>query len=241
MGLFKPVVFYKQKVAGDPAPPPLVTTNLILHWDFGDSSSYPGTGTTVYDLEGYRDCTFQNMTSANVVSSFGGSLRTATTPDKTARRIIYSNSGLPTPSGAFTWVVWLNRASNANLSGLCYSGNGAGTSPKIFYYTDDRLQIRLTAGASNVCYTGFSTLNTWYQLAIVRDSSNNLYTQVNDGSLINHSKTDSGNPTWSKLFSTEDSDQNRQWFGYMGPSLWYNTNLSQSQIEQNWNHFKGRA
>ena len=240
MPIFAPFSFFEQKDVAI-VTPPLVTTNLISHWDFGDPSSYPGTGTTVSDLEGYRDGTFLNMTSGNVTTEFDGSIRTSTTPSSTTRRITYSGGGFPVPSGAFTWIMWLNRTSNANISGISYTGTGSGTSPKIFYYADDRLQVRLTSGASNVCNTGFSTLNVWYQLAVVRDSSNKIYTQINDGSLIDHSKTDSGTPTWSKLFGVDDATPDRQWFGYFGPSLWYDTNLSQSQIEQNYNHFKGRA
>ena len=242
MGLFKPVVFYKPKVIVGGGTPPLVTTNLISHWDFGNPSCYPGSGTAVTDLKGYRNGTFSNLSSANYSpTDFDGSIFTPSSPDTTERRIVYSGGGFPTPSGAFTWIWWLKRAYNGNLSGLSYAGNGSGTAQKIFYYGNENLQVRLTSGASNICITGFNTLNVWYQLAIVRDGSNKIYTQINDGTLIDHSKTDGGNPTWSKILGPQDGETGRQWYGSVGPVLWYNTNLSQSDIAQNYDHFKGRA
>jgi hypothetical protein len=32
--------------------PSIITNGLILHWDSADKNSYPGTGTTIYDLSG---------------------------------------------------------------------------------------------------------------------------------------------------------------------------------------------
>ena len=42
----------------------IVTTNLISHWDFGDSNSYSGSGSSVSDLTGNSNSgTLKNTTN----------------------------------------------------------------------------------------------------------------------------------------------------------------------------------
>jgi hypothetical protein len=69
MSIFAPFAFQNAVVSAAPPPsPPLYTTNLRLWYDAGNTSSYPGTGTTWTDLQGNY-----NITSFDISITFSGS------------------------------------------------------------------------------------------------------------------------------------------------------------------------
>jgi hypothetical protein len=68
MSIFAPFAYQNAVVSAAPAPPPLYTTDLQLWYDAGNTSSYPGTGTTWTDLQGNY-----NITSIDGSIAFSGS------------------------------------------------------------------------------------------------------------------------------------------------------------------------
>jgi hypothetical protein len=54
--MFTPIGFFASSIAGY-GTPPSQDANCIIHWDFGNPASYPGSGTTVTDLKSFRNGT----------------------------------------------------------------------------------------------------------------------------------------------------------------------------------------
>lgn len=68
--LVKPFSYLQQKVAGaPPTPGGIVTANLLNYYDANNASSYPGSGTTVTDLQGNANATLNGTTA---FGTYGG-------------------------------------------------------------------------------------------------------------------------------------------------------------------------
>jgi hypothetical protein len=89
----------------DPVP---VTSGLQLYLDAASSTSYPGTGTTWFDLSGQsNDVAMQNSGSISFTRS-GGSYFTLTSNGYFNRA---TTTGVPTGSSAYTMSVWVQWSS----------------------------------------------------------------------------------------------------------------------------------
>jgi hypothetical protein len=87
-----------------------VTTNLIQHWDFGNSSSYSGSGTSVSDLSGNSNTgTLQNTSNISYSSDNGGHI--LLDPSASSNYPwIYRDTDTWKDIGTddFTWEIWAN-------------------------------------------------------------------------------------------------------------------------------------
>lgn len=241
MGIFAPFSFLEKDLP--PAPLAPYTTNLQMWWDFGQSSSYPGTGTTVNDLSsgGTKDGTFDGSGQSFSSTDFDGSLVWGTNSFEIAV------SGGLTTTANWTTCMWFKRTDSSGINGLYYAGTGTGTSPKIFLYggtdgNEGRIQLRFTAGSSNVYNWGWddgTDLNQWVQLTIVRQSGGALYVAKNDEGLQSTGLSDSGTPSWSNFGATE-SDRRNGWDGSVATVMCYSEALTDTEITQNYNYFAQR-
>ena len=141
------------------APGSYVTDGLILAWDIGNPSSYPGTGTTIYDLSG-NDYSGSLIGGVTYSSDYGGVLefdgtgvvRTATSLTPDLRYVSHSVMGASRYNGATrgrminayddNWLMgnWSNSTENYYAEGWVTSvGNGANdTNWRIYAALGDR-------------------------------------------------------------------------------------------------------
>ena len=153
---------------------PIITSGLVLHLDAGIASSYPGTGTTWFDLSGNNNGTLEN--GATYSSANGGSL----VFDGVNDRI----SAFPTQisgTGSKTISMWIkiNTTSRTGLAGTRsltergwgFTVNRNGTGSLAFYDTG--------AGGSELDVAAGLGTNIWYNVCVTYDNSRIVTLYVN--------------------------------------------------------------
>lgn len=212
---------------GGPASPNIVTSDLILYWDANDTNSYPGTGTTVYDIS--NSGTAYNGTFVNTI--------TYTTDNgynvlgtNGSNSYIY-NSAINLSSTNYTVMIGsrytsvagrlLNGSSNNWLLGH-WDGNVN------MYYAEGWVSSTSGGGDTNWrIYTGTGNIGgDSYQLY-----SNNSLSVSNSG----------GSQGPNGLFFGRRGYSVGEWgAGYLSFLLVYNRVLTTGEMTQNYNAFKDR-
>lgn len=223
--------------------PDIVTDGLVLHLDAADSNSYPGSGSTWYDLSGNNHGTLTNGPTFD--NSNAGSLIFDNVNDYVSLGTPASLNGVQVPLTICVWaksngfglydVLW--GVDKATTGGGMYSMMRL-NSGVFAYYTSTSsggFQSRSSFTASN---------NVWNFYAVVMSGS--IASPVVTMYLNNASLTS----TFSSLSATPDltvdfrigSNQrgNEYWNGNISNVMWYNQPLQQKEIQQNYLATKGR-
>jgi len=214
-----------------PSPTPnLVTTGLVIQLDAYNNSSYPGTGTTVYDITGGYNHTLigATYTVLNGIKCFD-----CTTGNN---RVNYNSTGPTLPTTGYTYITWTRLiTSNAGFRTLLYTSGP----PKI-------TPITIPNGTSTLGYwaTGFvsstydisSSANVWVQLAVVgTNTSQKFYLNgAQVGSTINEGAGGTRHWGWG------NNDVVAQPWGHVANMYFYNRQLSLSEITQQYNYLAPR-
>lgn len=230
-----------------------ITTNLVLHYDIGNSASYPGTGTTVTDLTGRgNNGTINNGTynSGNQgYISFNGSSTTITTGQL---------SDLIFGTGDFSVSYWAyvttfassvgqktpmldlrNHYSNAGQTSAPYDEFYGGTRPN---NNDYRLWFESTSNLKIATYSSPSSAHlpgVWFNNCYTRTGSTGAY-------YINGVKY--GDLSWSEnssvgtfRFGTSESGAGNYLNGRFAQcAIYKGKGLTQSEVTQNYNILKTR-
>jgi len=203
-----------------------VTNGLVLYWDAGNLDSYPGTGTTIYDLSG-------NGNNGNLVNGVGYN---------------QSNGGVLTFDGVDDLLYYggLNLSStNYTLMGAArYSG---GTRGRMINSTNNNWLMGQWANSTENYYAegwvstpgvGASDTN-WRIYSALGDVSGDSYSlyvnnSLNAGPSNGGSAGPNGISVGAQGYSSEYST------GEFGFVLAYNRILTAAEMTQNYNYFKGR-
>ena len=155
----------------------LITSNLVLHLNAGDSSSYSGSGTTWSDISGNNnDFTLTNGPTYS--SDFGGVIVFDGSDDyaSSANDVADFQWG----TGAYSYGVWVNAdtltSSGANGFLAFYGDNGATTqkSSQIYVISGNLKHIILDGGTSYILNSSQTiSTGTWYYI---------MFVNPNDGS-----------------------------------------------------------
>lgn len=227
-------------------------TDAFAIYDFGNPSSYTGSGTIVYDVSGNgRNATLRNTPTFS--SDNGGIMQF-----QQASSQYFDYSGSMTPDVS-TIVIWKNTdatfqnysgfPSNRSEYGLVWT-NDIGSSPfnkqfvPVVFNRDNSSSS--TAGST---YIGPSDIQIFHQYAVVIDSMNSTSTNVNtylDNSVATGSQNLNINrtvgisaPTVS-IFVNRDTAAGRYGNGYMMAYLHYNRALTSTEINSIYNNFSNR-
>ena len=208
-----------------------ITTNgLVIQLDAYNSSSYPGTGTTVYNLQsGSYNHTLSNApyTVLNSIKCFDANGATAS--------IVVSGTGPTLPTTGYTYVTWARvKSSQADYRTLFRTSPN--DHPILVQVGTDNLGYWDNDGAAFIDsgYDVTSIVNTWVQYAVVGDSSSSTFyingAQV--GSTIAYGAGGNNHWYWGGIGG--------QPFGYVANMYYYNRKLSLSEITQNYNFLAPR-
>lgn len=215
-----------------------VTNNLVAYYNPDLTSSYPGTGTTLFDISGNGlNGTMSNITYTDPYFAYNGTSSQVNIPDNallepgsgnwTMEAWAYlSNTGPGSktilgkfdPGGLAADVSYSMRISTANASAQFGDGTGA--------YVD------------STSYT--MSLNTWVQIVYVfkTGATKTLETFVNGSSIgsVNHSLNSLLNTPSNLYIGSYNGGEYSQYFnGRIGITRLYNAALTASEVLQNYN------
>lgn len=212
----------------------LVTAGLTLNLDAGDSTSYPGSGTTWTDLAGTADnITLVNSPTYTSVApayfTFNGTTQYGTG----------SGTGV-LPTTAYTKSVWfyINAYADNNLISSDTGGH--------FMYMGGSGSTKIYCGHANWgVYTAYPStasisLNTWYNAALTFTTT--------DGMVLYLNGTQDSTYTANKTAHAGNGSTNLGCFAAAGNLLngriaqvhCYNRALTAAEVTQNYNTYKAR-
>lgn len=147
----------------------LVTSGLIVQLDANNASSYPGSGTTWFDITSTNNGTLTNgptfTNTAPKYFTFDGTDDYVNIVDTAAIR--------PSIGGGNTAIIWAYITSYAANEGLISKQFGAGSYDgfSLVFNTTNRLMLNMNGGSVNGNYVSASTnvfsLNTWTMFTCV--------------------------------------------------------------------------
>lgn len=216
----------------------IVTNGLIFAIDAGSARSYPGSGTTLYDLSGNGNDALLESGSA-VSASNGGVVSLDGANDRIS--VTDTNGDFDFGTGNFTINCWFKLI------------DGESTYPHIFALDDqsnfalkairpgleNELRLYVFQGYSVDFTNSFLVNNTWQMITLTRNGQEHkLYLDgvisdtVNDGSGPKSLSCSTVYIGWA--WATEYNKQHR------GPVQVYNRVLSAEEVLQNYNATKDR-
>ena len=215
--------------------PKIVTDGLVLYLDAANPKSYPGTGTTWYDLSGYGNHgTLVNSPTYNSNNkgsfSFDGINDYVTVTNNVT-------SGL-NDFAVSTWVYKTEITANRYIFDFGSNGGclASAASGNFRYYNS-------TIGTSSSLYTSgpLCLLNTWFNIVISRVSG---VTYLYSNTQLITSGADLGNiGSWGTTLTIGNYGGGGGYYlqGYLPNILVYkNKGLSSSEISQNFNATRSR-
>jgi hypothetical protein len=215
--------------------PGIVTTNLSMFLDAGNSSSYPGSGTDWTDLSGNsRNGTLTG--GPTYTSADGGSIVFDGTND------FVQCSGSITATAA-TFVTWIRRnGTQSDYDGIIYSRGATATGIQ-FFGTTNRIAYTWNNAVNTYTWNSGLTLPdlTWCMIAVsVTSSSATAYLCQSSGitsatNTVSHTST-----TLNDIKIGQDDLGGRFFTGNIATAMIYDRALSAAEITQNFNAQRGR-
>jgi hypothetical protein len=212
-------------------------SSTLLYLDAGNPASYPGTGTTWYDLS----------SNANNTTGYGGTAPTYSSSN--GGYFTFNGSNYFQTAGSKYNVTYTGKtvfiAANASSSWAsayrCLFGTG-GTGGRTFntyiYNTGSAYEIHFSAGGSGGLSNNLTfPINTWFTVAVSQNSSG-LISWYYNGALVN---------TLSSTLTSFANDQyldigasDNYWSGPISVVGVYGRALSATEIASNHNSIRGR-
>jgi hypothetical protein len=223
----------------------IVTSGLILNYDISDSSSYPGSGTTITDLQGNSNATTFNSPT---YTSSGGAYLTFDGIDEYFRTNTALGSKL-NPANSSTIIsifVWVYPMDN----GVIVSEIGS-TTPNSGWHDS---QIEMVSGTLRFSVwnnqpSGFASsistpLNNWYYVGFTYDGTN-LRGYVNGSLAVTSGTISRSTPGANLYYAIAHADNTNLGDGSFanmrfGGMQVYNTALSTNDVLNNYNATKSR-
>lgn len=208
----------------------IVTNGLIIQLDADNSSSYPGTGSTVYDITGSYNHTLTDApyTVLNGVKCFD-----ANGTSTTIIEVIGTGPTLPT--SGYTYITW-GRIRSSSATWRTLFRTLPDDHPILVQLNTDNLGFYDNGTASFIDsgYDVTSIEEVWVQYAVVGDNSSSTFyingAQV--GNTVAYGAGGNRHWAWGAITS--------QPFGYVANMYLYNRKLSLSEITQQYDFLSPR-
>jgi Concanavalin A-like lectin/glucanases superfamily len=217
--------------------PGWTTDGLVLYYDPSNSSSYPGTGTTINSLAPTNlTGTLSNITYTSPYFTYNGTSSQVTVAD---------NALLEPGSGNWTMEAWAYLANTTGSKAVLGKFNNGGASSAVSYsirISTNSLFAQIGDGTgtyvNSTAYT--MSLNTWYQVVYVwtTGATKTLQTYINGASIgtVTHTLSSILNSSNPLYIGSYNGGEYSQWMaGRIGVTRLYNTALTSSQVLENYN------
>ena len=219
--------------------PGVVTSGLVFYLDAGNASSYPGTGTSWFDLSGLGN-TFTLQNSPTYGATGGGSFLFNGSNNSA---IIAAGTNASYTSATFiviveavgTFLTSTGLIFSPGTGGASIAGTTQGSTGNIkFNWNDDPTSYN---NASGLTIPGGTT--GWAYVAV--SVSPTLTTYCVNNTFTTFVYTPTTITLGSGLTVGNDSRfASRLFNGYVAVAMMYNTALSQTDLTQNYNYYKTR-
>jgi hypothetical protein len=218
--------------------PRIVTNGLVLHLDAADRKSYPGSGTSWFDLSGNNNtCTLINGPTFSSLNN--GSIVFDGTNDYVTRSSVVTNLS------AGVSMEMMFKSTDMNSRGQGFMTYNVNLVNYINFYTPGNGKLRWeafpTANVSGGYVFSSNTLsnNTWYHALGTYNSNGTSVLYINGSNVASASFTaGSYSSTYTTLFELGS------WVGLLSGSIAiariYNRALTASEVLQNFNATRGR-
>lgn len=215
-----------------------VTSNLVAYYNPDLTSSYPGSGTTLYDISGNGlNGTMSNITYTDPYFTYNGTSSQINIPD---------NALLEPGSGNWTMEAWAYLSNTGPgtktiLGKFDPGGQSQDVSYSMRIATATAFAQMGDGTGSYINSTSYTmSLNTWVQIVYVwkNDATKTLETYINGTSIgsVNHSLSGILNtPSNLYLGSYNDGEYSQYFNGRIGITRLYNAALTTAQVSQNFN------
>jgi hypothetical protein len=223
----------------------VVLSNLVLYFDPSNSSSYPGSGTTITDLSNSGlSGTMTNITYTSPYFTYNGT---------DSQVEISDNSVLEPGSGEFTMEAWFYKTSIVGSSVVLGKFDDGGGETDVSYSIrvgNANLFAQIGDGTGRVLSVDYVnstsytiSANTWYQVVYVWKPGVSLETFINGTSIGTISTSmssilNSTNPLYIGRYNGGEFPQNFD--GRIGITRLYNKSLTSSEVLQNYNADKSK-
>ena len=228
--------------------PNIITDGLVLHLDAANTKSYPGSGTTWYDLSGNGNNAFGQSNGGNNIDPANFP---SFEPDNGGRfRFNGSNTGLIIPSNMgnhseSAHEFWVYKRTTGSSEYIADARNGTGSWWIFDYQSNDNFDIHGRLEADNpVPHTNSS--NWWFRwIHVVIQSNNNTNSKLFvNGEPINDERlkdNQSLNVNLGESFTIGSRYTHTGHFdGWFASYKIYNKELSPQEVQQNYNATKSR-
>lgn len=233
---------YYQSVDG------VVKDGLLLYWSAWNPVSYPGTGSTVYDLVGTQTGSFENGTTFS--TNYGGTWGFDGVNDRIFRQPVTT-----TITQTFSISCWVRTTDTSDTSqrfvlsfGLDNTPAGEGGLFLFAYYfssiASKAFFIEMGSGKGRVTSTIVPVVNQWYHLTATADGTNTRF--YIDGNLIGSASMGNGrvapNPSLSVgSFVNGSGTPLAYWHkGDIGSVTVYTKTLSDQEVRINFDAGRSR-
>jgi hypothetical protein len=217
----------------------VVANGLVLYLDAADARSYPGSGTTWNDLSGNSiNATLSNVSydSSNQGSlSFNGSSSLATMSNST----LLNNQ-------SFTIESWI-KTNNTNQNGFWFEKGTVNTQYSLFQ-EGNNIVCRINNGSTLVNTIVITTANfintsSWYQVVFTFTSGSQFCyinaVQVGTGTTSATVATNNNGMSVG-VYGGESGARGYYYNGNISITRIYNRALNATEVQQNFNAFRGR-
>lgn len=221
---------------------PYVTDQLVFNLDANNTSSYPGTGDSWYDLVGSNDGTLSG--GASYSSSGGNHIEFDGIDDYVELGSVDSSNPLSFYGfDGITIEVWVRPDDSGDVYQriIDKSNGGSGASGYCLYYRPDNNRFGLQINGEQFPYDGYvnANVNQWQQIVVTRDftstSLSKKYYKNGSQSTTNDSVVSASSDTTNCRIGTWNHSDGREFNGGIGIVRLYSKVLSSQEITQNWN------
>jgi hypothetical protein len=208
----------------------IVTSGLVIQLDAYESSSYPGTGTTVFDITSGYDHTLigATYTVLNGIKCFDCSTGN--------NRVDYNATGPTLPNSGYTYITWARLIPSTTVFRTLLYTSGP---PKITPITIPNGTSTLGYWATGFVSSGYdvaSSAGVWVQFAVV--GTNTSQTFYINGSQVGSTINEGAGGT--RHWGLGNNDIVAQPWGHIANMYFYNRQLSLSEITQQYNYLAPR-
>jgi hypothetical protein len=211
----------------------IITNGLVSYFDAGRVASYPGSGTTWFDVPGSRNATLINGPVYN--STFSGILSFSAA---SSRYATFSPVGLPSGASAGSMEAWvrpLNQSVGSGFQLIASYGNAAISQARCIGYN---VGYWFWAGYGNdVTFTQTITTNTWYHLV-------GTYDGITAIMYLNGTQVASSAKTWNTVLNAAtlgaQVGPSDYLTGDIGYTAIYNRALAPYEVVRNYNAARPR-